>query len=120
MKKLLLPIMALALAGCPANPKIIAISNGNEHSLSCPQLEYEIQLAKQLKIDAHAEDKFRFSNIFPPTGAMSVANIWRADSHATKRLELLNNIALEKGCIGNSPYSRQRSQKPYTPQMNRW
>jgi hypothetical protein len=100
MKKFLLPIFAITLFGCPANPKIIQIETGNERQMTCPQLQDEIAAAKQAKIDAHAEDNFRFGNIFPPTGAISVSNIWRADSHATRRLELLNNIAHEKGCGG--------------------
>lgn len=110
MKKLFLPLIAGLLAGCPASPKIVKIETGNENMLNCQQLGMEIAAAEQAKTDAHAEDKFRFSNMFPPTGAMSVANIWRADSHATKRLELLNNIAKQKGCFSNNyaPYG-----KPY-------
>lgn len=98
MKRFILPLFAISLCGCPANPKIIKVQNGNEYSLSCDQLAIEINAAKQAKLDAHAEDHFRASDMFPPTGAMSVANIWRADSHATDRIELLNKLAQEKGC----------------------
>ena len=114
MKKLILPIAAFLITGCPANPKIVKVETGNEYALGCPQLHVEIAQAKQAKIDAHEEDKFRFSNIFPPTGAMSVANIWRADANATKRLKLLNQIALQKGCFA-SPYGGYRRQ-PYNQQ----
>jgi len=105
MKKLILPLFAVALCGCPANPKIIEVQNGKEEHLSCQQLDIEITNAKQAKTDAHAEDNFRFGNIFPPTGIMSVQRIMRADANATKRLELLNKIAQEKGCMNNSRQS---------------
>lgn len=103
MKKPLLIIISIALFGCPATPKIIEVENGNERQLNCQQLAMEINSAEQAKLAAHAEDHFRAADIFPPTGAISVANIWRAGDHAVARLELLNRIANEKGCL-NKPY----------------
>ncbi len=101
MKRLFFLLTTLAVCGCPATPKIVAIEQGNERQLNCTQLNNEIQAAEQAKLDAHKDDKFRFSDIFPPTGVISVANIWRAGDHAVARLELLNKIAQEKGCMNN-------------------
>jgi len=103
MKKPLLIILSIALFGCPATPKIIDVENGNERQLSCQQLSMEINIAEQAKAAAHAQDHFRAADIFPPTGMISVANIWRAGDHATERLALLNRIANEKGCMSR-PY----------------
>lgn len=104
MKRLVLALATLTLCACPASPKVIDIKNGNEQNLSCEQLQSEITAATQAKTDAHAEDNFRFSNIFPPTGILSTFNISRAHDHSTARLELLNKISMDKGCT-NVPYS---------------
>lgn len=104
MKKFILALCVVALCACPARPKIISVKNGDEHQLTCEQLDLEIAAAQQAKLNAHTEDKFRASDIFPPTGVISVANIWRAHDHAVARLELLNKTALEKGCT-NPPQS---------------
>lgn len=98
MKRVFLLLSTIALCACPASPKIINVKNGNEEQLNCTELRQEISAAEQVKIDAHREDKFRFSDMFPPTGFTSVVKIWMAGDRAIARIALLNKIAAEKNC----------------------
>lgn len=121
MKKIALTLLATSLCGCPANPKVIKVQNGNEYSLSCGNISMEINAAKQAKLDAHEEDHFRFSDIFPPTGVISIVNIWRADSHATDRLELLEKIYQARGCnteASSVPAPINQGNMPVYPPQN--
>lgn len=95
MKKIILPLCAIALLACSATPKSVKVENGNERSLSCEQLADEMRTAQQSKIDAHKDDKFKIANMF---AYWWMYNMMKADSNATKRLELLNQIATTKGC----------------------
>lgn len=96
MKRILLPLCAIMLVSCSQTPKAINIENGNERSLSCDQLSYELQVAQQSKVDAHKDDHFKITNMF---AYWWLYHMQKADSNATARIELLTKIAQTKGCF---------------------
>lgn len=95
MKKIILPLCAVALLACSTTPKSVTVENGNERSLSCEQIAEEMRIAQQSKVDAHKDDKFKIGNMF---AYWWMYNMMKADSRATERLELLGGIARAKGC----------------------
>lgn len=91
-------VLLLSQMACAAKPEIIKVSNGDEGQLSCEQLMHEMTVARQANIKAHEEDNFKLKYMFPPTGFMSVVNIWRAGDNAVARMKLLKEVADSKNC----------------------
>lgn len=88
----------LFLASCAASPYRVEVKQDKDNSLNCQGLEAEIAQTEQYKTDSRAEDRFRFKYIMPLTAMTSIYNINKAESHAIKRIEYLQNIYQQKQC----------------------
>lgn len=98
---------ALALQGCIASPELAPKQSGNEHYLTCDQLANELESAQGYLQQVEKDDRFRWSYMFPPTGAVSVFNIMRAKSRANDRIAYIQSVRRAKNCGEGGAYMRQ-------------
>lgn len=106
------------LVACPSNPVRVNIQESSDPSLTCPELQREIARTEQFKIDARADDRFRFQDIVPTTGMQSIYNINKAESNAIQRIEYLQTLSRQKNCTASAPpASATPLSSPFPPQM---
>lgn len=88
----------IALSGCVAFPPMAPKPVGNEHYLTCLQLDNSFNEAQGFLKRAEEEDRFRLSYLFPPSGMLSVWNIMRAKSRANERMSYIQQVKQQKNC----------------------
>lgn len=98
MKKISVAVSLLLLSSCVPTPTVVEVERPVDATLTCEQLANEMAYAEQMKINAKAEDGFRFSYMFPPSGLLAIYNMNHAESHAIDRMEHLNNVMKSKAC----------------------
>lgn len=108
--------LASLLTACPSNPVRVNIQEASDPSLTCPELQREIARTEQFKVDARADDHFRFQDIILTTGIQSAYNINKAESNAIKRIEYLQSLYRQKNCSSSlAPSAAAPSTAPMTP-----
>ncbi|MDA0780982.1 MAG: hypothetical protein PQ612_01370 [Rickettsiales bacterium] len=99
MKRLILSIALTILASsCVPKPVIVDVKDYKDKYLDCNQLESAVRSAQRFKSAANAEEGFRLGYIFPPTAALGIYRLNRAESAANKRIEYIERLADQKEC----------------------
>ena len=105
MKKTVLLLSLLALAGCaaPAEPYVVNVYHPNDGKKSCDQLRASYYEAENFRMAAQRERGWRGDNInrwifFFPAGLTTNSNAKLAIDAAERRQAHLEEIMKDKGC----------------------
>lgn len=99
MKRLILSVFTIILASsCAPKPVIVDVKDYKDKYLDCDQLGAAIRSAERFKIAANAEEGFKLGYVFPPTAALGIYRINRAQSAANKRIEYIQRLVDQKEC----------------------